>query len=82
VGNDAIRHDANDRPYVFVVRSGRTVQTPVTLGAANETQTVVKHGLAPGDVVVDDRNVAIGAGAAVTAAAVASPAPSASAGTS
>jgi HlyD family secretion protein len=82
VGNDAIRHDASNHPYVFVVRDGRTVQTPVTLGAANETQTVVRRGLAPGDVVVDDRNVAIGAGAGVTAAAVASPAPSASAGTS
>jgi multidrug efflux pump subunit AcrA (membrane-fusion protein) len=67
VGNDAIRHDANNQPYVFVVRDGRTVQTPVTLGPANETQTVVTRGLAPGDVIVDDRNIAIGPGIAVKA---------------
>jgi len=82
VGNDAIRHDANERPYVFVVRDGRTVQTPVTLGAANETQTVVTRGLSPGDVVVNDRNVGIGNGVAVTAAPIASPSPGASDGTS
>jgi RND family efflux transporter MFP subunit len=66
VGNDAIRHDANTQPYVFVVRNGRTVKTPVTLGASNESQTVVTRGLAPGDVVVNDRNVGIGDGVAVT----------------
>jgi len=65
VGNDAIRRDARDHPFVYVVRAGRTVQTPVTLGAANEAQTVVKSGLGPGDVVVNDRNAAIGAGVAV-----------------
>jgi multidrug efflux pump subunit AcrA (membrane-fusion protein) len=68
VGNDAIRHDAQNKPYVFVVRDGRTVKTAVTLGAANETQTVVTHGLAVGDVVVNDRNIAIGAGVPVTRA--------------
>ncbi len=82
VGNDAIRHDAGGKPYVFVVRNGRTVETPVVLGAANETQTVVKRGIAPGDVVVNDRNVAIGAGTAVTAAATASPSPAAGGGSS
>jgi RND family efflux transporter MFP subunit len=68
VGNDAIRHDEQNKPYVFVVRDGRTVKTAVTLGAANETQTVVTHGLAVGDVVVNDRNIAIGAGVPVTGA--------------
>jgi RND family efflux transporter MFP subunit len=66
VGNDAIRRDPANKPYVFVVRDGRTVKSAVTLGAANETQTVVTRGLAPGDVVVNDRNVAIAAGVAVT----------------
>ena len=75
VGNDAIRHDAADQPYVFVVRDGRTVQTPIALGAANETETIVTRGLAPGAVVVNDRNVAIGAGMAVSASALASPKP-------
>jgi len=78
VGNDAIRRDDGDKPYVFLVRNGRTVRTPVTLGDANETQTIVKRGLEPGDVVVNDRNVAIGAGAAVTALVVPSPSPHAS----
>ncbi len=50
---------------MYVVRNGRTVQTPVTLGPANEAQTVVTSGLKPGDVVVNDRSVAIGAGMAV-----------------
>jgi RND family efflux transporter MFP subunit len=66
VGNDAIRHDASNAPYVFVVRDGHAVKTPVTLGAANETQTVVTRGLAAGDVVVNDRNVAIAPGTAVS----------------
>lgn len=65
VGNDAIRRDGTSKPFVYVVRNGRTVQTPVTLGPANEAQTVVTSGLKPGDVVVNDRSVAIGAGMAV-----------------
>ncbi len=76
VGNDAVRHDAANAPYVLVVRDGHAVQTPVKLGPANETQTSITRGLAPGDVVVNDRNVAISAGTAVSAAPVVSPNPS------
>ena len=78
VGNDAIRRDPDQKPYVFVVRDGRTVKTPVTLGAANETQTVVTHGLAPNMVIVNDRNIAILPNSHVTPAASASPSPQAS----
>ncbi|GAC1416809.1 MAG: hypothetical protein NVSMB5_07110 [Candidatus Velthaea sp.] len=59
--NDAIRHDADNKPFVFVVRKTdkRTVKTPVTLATANESQTVVTTGITPGDVVVVDRNPSI-----------------------
>jgi RND family efflux transporter MFP subunit len=74
--SDAIRHD-DAKPYVFVVRpgDGRAIKTPVALGAANDTQTVVTHGIKPGDTVVVDRNPAIVDNVAVKAAPQSSPAP-------
>jgi RND family efflux transporter MFP subunit len=62
VENEAIRRDdGGGAPYVFTVRpsDGRAVRTPVRLGAANDTQTIVAAGLEPGDRVVVDRNPAI-----------------------
>jgi HlyD family secretion protein len=76
LASDAIRRDGS-APYVYVVRGdGRAIKTPVRLGAANDTQTIVVHGIAPGDVIVDDRNPAIGDNIAVKAAPSPSPAPS------
>jgi multidrug efflux pump subunit AcrA (membrane-fusion protein) len=79
--SEAIRRD-NGKPYVFVVRpaDGRTLKTNVVAGATNDTQTVITHGLKPGDTVVVDRNPAIADNVAVKAAPEPSPAPSASSG--
>ncbi|HET9392182.1 MAG TPA: efflux RND transporter periplasmic adaptor subunit [Candidatus Rubrimentiphilum sp.] len=40
------------RAYVFVVRKGKLIKTYVSTGTKNDTQTVVKSGLARGDKVV------------------------------
>ena len=77
IGNDAIRRDPGDKPYVYVVRDGRTVKTPISVGSANETQTVVTRGLSPGMVIVNDRNAGIGPNALVTQSAIATPQPQA-----
>lgn len=80
VATDAIRRDGAE-PYVFVVRAGdgRAHKTRVTLGATNETQTIVTRGLSPGQIVVDDRNPAIVDDVAVKPAPSPTPAPSGSA---
>ncbi len=76
--SEAIRRDAG-KPYVFVVRAGdhHAIRTPVELGAASDTQTVVTSGITPGETVVVDRNPAIVDDIAITPAAEPSPAPSA-----
>ena len=38
---DAIRRDANNKPYVLLVTGGKTVKRTVTLGATNDTQAIV-----------------------------------------
>jgi HlyD family secretion protein len=78
ISSEAIRHDDDNKPYVYVVRSGdgRTIKRPVTLGAVNDTQTVVRSGLRAGDTVVVDRNPAIVDGVAIKPQASPSPAPS------
>lgn len=40
------------RAWVFIVRNGRAVQVPVTLGLKNETHYEVKGDLKPGDPVI------------------------------
>jgi HlyD family secretion protein len=79
IATDAIRRD-DAKPYVLTVRpiDSRTVKTPVVLGASNDTDTIVRSGLRPGDVVVVDTNPAIVEDVAVKAAPSPSPAPSAS----
>lgn len=52
--------------YVYAVRNGKAVKTPVTAGASNDTETVVKSGLAPGDAIVAEKNPLVHDGAAVT----------------
>jgi multidrug efflux pump subunit AcrA (membrane-fusion protein) len=76
VPNDAIRRDDHHRPYVYVVRDGKAYRTPVTLGAAGDTSTIVRRGLRDGDVVVSDPSDAMKDGASVRPEA--SPSPSAS----
>ncbi len=66
IASDAVRRDGG-KPYVFIVRpaDGRASKTPVTLGAANDTQTIVAGGIRPGQTVVADSNAAIVEGTTV-----------------
>jgi HlyD family secretion protein len=75
---DAIRKDADNKPYVLVVVNGKTVKRSVTLGPSNDAQSIVASGLKPGEVVVGERNVGIVAGLRVspTSAPTSSPTPS------
>jgi RND family efflux transporter MFP subunit len=73
LANAAIQKDKKGS-YVWVIVGGHLAKRPVTLGRANDSQTIVKSGLAPGDVVVIERNPAFAERMAVK------PAPSASAG--
>jgi RND family efflux transporter MFP subunit len=63
--------------YVYVIRAGKAVKTPVKTGANNDMQTVVKSGLAPGDVVIAEKNPLVHDGTAVSAAPTVSPSPAA-----
>jgi HlyD family secretion protein len=56
---DAIRRDANNKPFVLAVVNGKTVKRSVTLGSATESQAIVARGLKPGDVIIGERNVGI-----------------------
>jgi RND family efflux transporter MFP subunit len=76
VPSDAIHHDAGQRPYVFVVRTGKAQKTVVTPGAGGDTRTVIRSGLHPGDVVVAEKNDAVTDGAAIRP--LPSPSPSSS----
>jgi HlyD family secretion protein len=51
VPNAAIVNDEGKK-YVYVIRSGVAKKTPVTTGKSNDTRTIVKTGIAVGDVVV------------------------------
>ena len=54
VPNDSITKE-NNKSYVYVVRRGAAHKTLVTLGKANDTQTIVKSGLSAGDVIVSEK---------------------------
>ncbi len=79
VSSDAVRKDGS-RPFVFVVRDGKVHATAVTLGDANDTQTVIVSGLNPGDVVVADKSATLSEGTAVKAVPKPSPSAPAKAG--
>jgi HlyD family secretion protein len=74
---DAVRRDANGKPYALVVVNGRTVKRSLRLGATNDAQSIVLSGVKPGEAVVAERNVGIVEGISVkpTAAPSASPTP-------
>ena len=73
---DAVRRDG-DKPYVLVVKDGRTQKRSVKLGSTSDTQAVVASGLKPGEVIVAERNIGIVDKMAVapTVAPTASPSP-------
>ncbi len=74
---DAVRHDDNNAPYVLALVNGRTVKRRVRVGSTSDTQAVIVSGVAPGDVLIADRNVGIVANMAVqpTAMPASSPSP-------
>lgn len=74
VPNDAIT-TANGKSYVWTVRHGIATKTPVVLGQAGDSTTIVAAGLEPGETIVAAKNPALTNGAAVT------PLPSPSPGT-
>jgi len=61
--------------YVYVVRGGKLVKTHITTSQKNDTQTVVKSGLAPGESVVAAKDPLLHDGQAVTAAPAGRPTP-------
>jgi RND family efflux transporter MFP subunit len=73
VPSAAVQKDGKES-YVYVVRGGKAVKTAVKTGSSNDTQTVIKSGLRPGEVIVAEKNPLVHAGGAVTPA----PSPSAS----
>jgi RND family efflux transporter MFP subunit len=54
--------------YVYVVRKGKLVKTYIRTGPKNDTQTVVKSGLLPGDSIVAAKDPLLHDGQAVTTA--------------
>ena len=75
--SDAIRRETNsNKPYVLVVANGVAKKHPVTLGATNDAQSIVTRGVAPGDVVVVERNPGIVDGLRVTPTSPPSASPS------
>jgi len=70
LSSDAIRRDDKGKPYVYVVRKTdkHAVKTSITLGTANDSQSIVTAGIKPGDVVISDRNPAIAQNTLVTPA--------------
>ena len=52
--------------FVYIVRKGKLVKSYVVTASKNDTQTVVKSGLAPGDSIVSARNPVLHDGQAVT----------------
>ncbi|MBV8074204.1 MAG: efflux RND transporter periplasmic adaptor subunit [Candidatus Eremiobacteraeota bacterium] len=77
VPTDAVRRDAKNKPYVFVVRDGIAKRADVRLGPSNDSSTIVRSGLSAGDVVISDKNPQLAENGAVVAAPSPKPSPSA-----
>jgi HlyD family secretion protein len=73
VPNAAIVTGAKGKKYVWVVAAGKASKRAVTVGKSNETSSVVRSGLRPGESVVLAPPPALAQGAAVT---IATPNPS------
>jgi multidrug efflux pump subunit AcrA (membrane-fusion protein) len=58
---------------VLAIRDGRTQRVDVKLGAQNDTQAVVTHGLHAGDLIAADKDPSVTAGIAVKPAPSATP---------
>jgi membrane fusion protein, multidrug efflux system len=66
VPSEAIQ-TAQQGTFVFVVGSDNRVQMrPVSVGAQVDRETIVEHGVAPGETVVTDGQLRLAPGAIVT----------------
>jgi RND family efflux transporter MFP subunit len=63
----AIQRDGKTA-FVYVIRHGKAVKTQVKTGAANDMTTVIRSGIATGDVVVAEKNALVLDGTRVSAA--------------
>jgi multidrug efflux pump subunit AcrA (membrane-fusion protein) len=74
---DAVRRDAQNKPFVLIVKDGLTVKRAVTLGPTNDAQAVVTSGVSARETVIAERNVGIVEGIRVTptTAPLSSPSP-------
>jgi HlyD family secretion protein len=73
---DAVRRDANNKPYVLVVKADRTAKRSVTLGSTSDTQAVITAGLKAGERIVGERNAGIVDQMSVTPTTAPTPSPS------
>ncbi|MGC2405637.1 MAG: efflux RND transporter periplasmic adaptor subunit [Candidatus Cybelea sp.] len=73
VPNGALVAGAKAKKYVWVVAAGRASKRAVTIGKSNETSSVVRSGLRPGESIVLAPSPVLTQGAAVT---IATPSPS------
>jgi HlyD family secretion protein len=73
VPNGSIVTGAKGRKYVWVVAGGAVSKRTITIGKSNETSSVVRSGLRPGESVVLVPPATLAQGAAVT---IATPSPS------
>jgi len=74
VPNDALTSEGG-KSYVYVVRKGVAHKVAVTVGQANDSQTIVKSGVSPGATIVAQKQPGLQEGVHVTAAPSASPMP-------
>jgi HlyD family secretion protein len=74
VPSDAIVSDGG-KSYVYVVRKRVAQKVAIQTGQANDSQTIVKSGVAPGDVIVAQKQPGLQNGVRVTAAPSSSPQP-------
>jgi RND family efflux transporter MFP subunit len=65
VPNDAIVTESG-KSYVWKIAGGKATETPVVLGTAGDSTTIVRSGLEAGDTIVTMKNPALKNGAAVT----------------
>ncbi|HUA08632.1 MAG TPA: efflux RND transporter periplasmic adaptor subunit [Candidatus Acidoferrales bacterium] len=79
IPTDAIRKEGS-KTFVYVARDGHAVKTYISTTLANDTQSLVTSGLAPGDRLIDDKNTALVAGSTVKAAPSPSPSPGGASG--
>ncbi len=68
-------HKDGKKQFVYVIDHGKAAKVFVRTGVSNDTSTLVLSGIAPGAMVITDKNATILPGAAVTPLPSSSPSP-------